>query len=535
MSKLALCLKLQILVLFSETAGRLGGKRKLAKNLMLLIVAGCLLYCSIFYSLSILRSFPAEDRSLVIYLLGAASIMMVFTNSLQLAQGMLFAFRDFDYLMSLPIRRSVILISKLFSFLLFCYLYCGFLLIPAIILYGINAGMSLIYYIEAFLGFLFLPFIPMVFSALVSMLIRFFSAKTRWQTLMTNLLSALGYFAIIAGVMLFSFTAEGMTRIDAEVILRPIYRWLPFVAWYAQAIIENDLPLLFASMGVSAFVMMLFAVFSSRSFIRLNSGLRQGYHIRDFRLGALHSQSIFSTLLNKEIRKVLSNVMLILNMAFGQILLIGLAVYVLIRPSSIQEVIGQMGFVAMPEFFRSLIYIMVIGVLVFSALFTNTAASSISLEGKRLWIIKAFPVPLRTLFLAKITANMIVIAVPSSLALILMGLAFGFSAAEILSGFLVIGAAAFFTGCLGLFLNLLFPKLDYDREITVVKQSAASFLAIFGGMLLGGGCFYLLIEFSLTVDLPLLIGALLLILLAAGGLLWLGLCSFGEKLFKRLS
>jgi ABC-2 type transport system permease protein len=42
---------------------------------------------------------------------------------------------------------------------------------------------------------------------------------------------------------------------------------------------------------------------------------------------------------------------------------------------------------------------------------------------------------------------------------------------------------ALFTAVAGLLINLVLPNLNWNAEVSVIKQSAASMVAIFGGML----------------------------------------------------
>ena len=109
---------------------------------------------------------------------------------------------------------------------------------------------------------------------------------------------------------------------------------------------------------------------------------------------------------------------------------------------------------------------------------TCTTGSSISLEGKSLWILKSIPASVREIFTAKIMINLLLILVPSLLSLVGFGIAFRFPPLYYLCGVAMIIAGALFISMLGLLINLRFPKLEYDREAVVIKQSLSAFLSM---------------------------------------------------------
>lgn len=534
MNKLMYCICLQLKLMISRSTGRLGFGKKAAKNGMVLLIGALLIYLSVFYSVNLLSSLPEQQRFLVVYLMAAASVCMVFFVSIQLAQGNLFAFKDFDFLMSLPISKSTVMISKIVSFLLLCYGYCGLLLIPALILYGIAVQASVFYYLFALFGFLFLPLVPLVLSSIVALCIRVLAGRSRWRSLITNTLSFLIFGLIFVASFSLSFSSNDPTmNLDAGMITEPIMRFLPFVGLYAKALVEGDLFAGFLSclMGIAAFV--LFVFIFNRTFIQVNSNLQEGYHIKNYQLKKLEQNSCLTTLFKKELQKVFGNFMYIMNLAVGQILLIVGAVYVLFNRQHLFAVLDQFPIGAVDEM-KSAAFVLICGLCIVFGLMSNTSAVSISLEGKNLWIVQSLPIKAQELFLSKILVNAVIIAVPSTIALILMSFAFQFSILMALIGLLLIGSLSLFVGLFGIVINLHFPRLEFDREILVIKQSAASFIAIFGGLLLGGGCFFLIISGLHALDPLLLIGILVLGFAGMDFILWYYLNHAGVRLFNKL-
>ena len=71
--------------------------------------------------------------------------------------GFLFSFKDFDLLMSMPIKPSVILGSKLFTSYLENLGAAALVSLPFMIVYGIMTGASISYYLLMILICLFIP------------------------------------------------------------------------------------------------------------------------------------------------------------------------------------------------------------------------------------------------------------------------------------------------------------------------------------------------------------------------------------------
>ncbi len=533
LNKLGFCLRLQFRIMLNQSAGRLGNRKKRTKNGFVVLIAGLLIYLSVYYSLMLLNSFPPGYESLLILLMSLAGVSMVFFVSIQLAQGTLFAFRDFDFLMALPVSRAVIMISKIVSFLLICYGYCGFIFLPAAVLYGVHVSAGFSTYLIVGVGFLFLPLIPMALSSILALAIRILAGRSRWQSLVSNLMSFALFLIVFAGSMALSFSSEGLIAIEPDRFLSQLTRFLPFVGWYAKAVIETNYMALAGSVLMSAGAFGLFVALFNKTFIRVNSNLQEGYHVRNYRLKRLKRQGIFQTLFKKELKKFLSNFMYVMNMAIGQILLAVGAIYVLLNKDEFLTLTASLPSLQAQEVTSS-IFTLVVALILFFGLMSNTAAVSLSLEGKNFWILRSLPIRPEECFMAKVAVNAVVIILPSWITLLLSAVAFDFTIWMILEALSVIVALGFFVGMLGLMINLLFPRLDFDREILVIKQSAASFIAVLGGVLLGIACFYLLFQGAARIEPLLLVGGVGLGFVLLDLILWRLLTSLGVRLFNKL-
>ena len=99
------------------------------------------------------------------------SVMMIFFTSIYKSQGILFSSKYYDLLMSLPIKRSTILINKMIQLIGINYLFLLFVFLPPAFVYFSKVELSYIFFIYLFLVFLVLPLIPIVVSSIIAFII----------------------------------------------------------------------------------------------------------------------------------------------------------------------------------------------------------------------------------------------------------------------------------------------------------------------------------------------------------------------------
>lgn len=174
---------------------------------------------------------------------------------------------------------------------------------------------------------------------------------------------------------------------------------------------------------------------------------------------------------------------------------------------------------------------LIIGIVFFGQM-TCTTSSSISLEGKSLWIMKSLPITIKQIFWSKILLNVVVIMIPSSISLLMLGLTFGFNPLYYLTGLLFIIASALGVSMFGLLMNLFFPKLEYENEQEVIKQSLAAFLGVMIPMFAGLGMMGFF--FVNAGNNPYLFEVILLIYIILDAIQYLLLMKIGTKKFDAL-
>ncbi|MDZ7543401.1 ABC transporter permease, partial [Clostridium perfringens] len=102
-----------------------------------------------------------------------------------------------------------------------------------------------------------------------------------------------------------------------------------------------------------------------------------------------------------------------------------------------------------------------------------TTNSSISLEGKKLWILKSSPIKPVEIFKAKIMMNLMLILPSVAIADIIFTFSLKLSINQLIWLIIISILYSFVVPILGIIVNLYFPNLNWVSETSVVKQSAS--------------------------------------------------------------
>ena len=164
--------------------------------------------CLVMFGLSLYYSWLFADMmetqtNVVPYMVSILGTVIIFMSGVSGAQGMLFGFKDYDSLMSLPVSERDIVTSKIIVYSIMQYLYSFFLVIPAMLIHGYRIGAGVFYYIRAILCFLPFPLLPMVLSALIGIAFQKLTAGKRYGKLLQNGMTIA--FFILVYYLLFRF------------------------------------------------------------------------------------------------------------------------------------------------------------------------------------------------------------------------------------------------------------------------------------------------------------------------------------------
>lgn len=394
-----------------------------------------------------------------------SSAMILFT-SIYKAQGILFSFKDYDLLMSLPIKKSDILISKMMHLLVINYFFLLFTLLPPAIIYFKYTTVSPVFFLNLLLVFLALPLIPIVISSVVAFVLSYISSRLRHK----NLIITLGTLGVVFIIFIISFRSGDLIQTlvaNSSSISDGILKIYPPAILAVKGLTNGSFIDILLFLLLSILVFALFVLIFNKSFKSISARLQESYKRANYKLKEVKSSSQLMALFKKEIKRYFASPIYVVNTIIGPLLLLGVSIATLFLGEDVITTIFEVEVIK--EIMPLFIIVIVCGILAMSC----TTNSSISLEGKNLWILKSSPIKPVEIFKAKIMVNLMLILPSVAIADIIFTFSLKLSINQLIWLIIISILYSFVVPILGIIVNLYFPNLNWVSETSVVKQSAS--------------------------------------------------------------
>ena len=449
-------------------------------------------------------------------MISVVCIILLITTVLQV-KGTIFGFKDYDMVMALPISTGGIVASRLIILYSINFVFLVILLLPMLLAYGLLAHPTALFYIYGFVSMLFVPLVPIVIASLIGTVIAYVASRFRRN----NLLNIVLIMGLLAAFMAVSFQIEdsGEKLVElSRTLTAQVYDLYPLAKLYTLAVVEQDFLSLLLFIGVSVLAFAIYTILVKLVFKKMNTAIMTGRARSDYKLGSLKTASVMKALYRKELKRYFSSTLYVTNTAFGIVMLTLASVSLFIV--DLQTLLGA-------ELPGNILAGIGPTIISFCVMMCCTTSSSISLEGKNLWIMKSLPVEPKTIYLAKIYTNLTVLS-PALIDAVLLGLALKAEPLVILLMVLITAICSVFISLFGLLMNLLLPNFNWSNETVVIKQGAAPMITIFSsiGIVAIQFVFMLLIP---NITLAYLGYFLVMALISAG--LYAIILSYGTKRF----
>ncbi len=463
----------------------LGRKGKTGRFVLMgiLYVFLAVLLLSYCYILAVGLGALGLSRLIPLYALTVSSLVTIFFTFLK-ANGSLFGCRDHELLTALPVPAWAVISSRFAVLYLFNFVFSlGVMGVMGAAYIPYAAGpLPWVFWIG---GILFGSLIPTTIASIAAALVAGIASRFRYSNAVYILLTIVFLFA----VLIFSFRMGAMdeSQLNAgtiaalgDMLAGVLTRLYPPSAWFMEAVCDGNGVCFAAFAGSSVLLYLVFAAVLSVFYQKIQSGLTARHAARGYKLGRLKGRSALAALYQKEWKNFLSSAVYVTNMGVGVLMAVAAAAAVcFLGPDSILGSLnGLEG--AGDSLERILLYLPVI-ILPMS----NTACVSLSLEGRQLWILQSAPVKPRQIFLSKILVNLTIGLPGAVLSCLFLFIGLRPAPADALAILLLSAAAVCLTAVGGIWINLKFPRYQWENQMQVVKQSAASFCGIMGGLAVG--------------------------------------------------
>lgn len=530
MSNLGLLLKISFLNTIGINKLRESSKGENIKKISIgiLILFSIIVLMGSMFSLMLdladmLKKVNQMELLLVIGFLGTVIFNLV--NSIYKAPAYLYQARDYEMLSSLPIKDSTIFASKIILLVASNYLYSAFIMIIPSLVYFIKGNASFIYIINLLIMFITTPFIPIIISSIITYLIGRLSYNSRYK----NSILIIGSILATLAIILISYNMDNFLEViiknSSSIIEISKKIYIPSY-YFIDGLKNNNLlsVLIFSFLSITPFI--IFILIFSKGFRKINSKMTEGYKANDYKVKGLKSSKPIKALLNKELKRYFSSYIYVLNTSFGLVLLGVLAVGIIILgKDKIATIINLSSY-------TSMFNVQITMIIMFCIFMSCTTSSSISLEGKNLWILKSLPIDELDIFKSKLGINILLVLPIALISFLLISIKLKFSIFYIIIMSILIIVSSFFIALYGLFINLLYPKLDYINEVEVVKRGLSSTISIFSSLAYLG--IYGAIYYFLKLDFNVLLILAITITLAMDLILWKIIKTKGVNLFRNL-
>lgn len=435
--------------------------------------------------------FVRSGRSDGVLLLGIFfGLLVIAISSVSKTNSYLFASKDFDLLMSLPIKTNIVFLSKVINLLIINYVMFAYFYLPAIIVYSMFNVVNVLYWVFSFLGFFFIPLPIIAVFGYLSCLFGKVKISENLKKVFSISLSILLVILIIITTM--GLNSDGS---DEAIFFENMYNSFKKVNYFGYicflGIKGSALNFTFA-LGLSLILFGLFFVYASKNYLSINTNQKDIIIKNKKKAKEEKKVSPKIALIKKEIRGYFSFPIYVVNTIIGPILSVVFLLFLFYETKGEYLQVGnkliEMRFILPP---------ISLFLVIFSASITSTTSSSISLEGKNLWIIKTLPVKEKDIFNAKIFVNLIITIPFIIIDSIIIYINIRLTVLEMLFFVLIPIVVVMLVSEVGLFINLLFPKISFEQPAQVVKQS----LSVLVTMIVTGIMMILFLIFAVAIYL----------------------------------
>jgi len=546
-------LQLNLKKLTIKEDGKVSFKR-LGIGIALVFSALMLVGLSAFVQYYLLQGFKLINKPALL-LLASTLIVMMFAliYGVFYIISVLYYSRDTSFLSSLPISERAIFTGRIATVLLG---ECGLAFIimgPSVVLYGIEIGGGLLYYLQGALTILFAPFIPVMLATFVgSLLTKFASLWKRKEMWMI-----IGFILVLVLSMGMQFlSVHELENMDTAFIVQLMFNQQKLLETIATVFPPAYWAISGLSVGTFSFLWILFITVSvagvtlaifllgkryTRLAILSEEALGETGRRKNLKKESYHEKSPFLSLFLREWKEILKTPAYAMNtVSMGLLFPIMMVVMVFAMPGEVRtEAFGS----GMVELFSGATAQIPLGLLtfIFAAGFSflggiNPAiATAVSREGKCHMIYRMIPIMPETIIRSKFFMGFTLSIFDSIISFLILLFLLPFLILPMILGYSLSLVFSFFVCAVSLMIDILRPKFDWRTETEVIKRSAnimLSMLVTFLSMALIGGIFYGGYKWLASFDIAAVISVAVLLIFAVGS--WIGLIKIGVKYYTNL-
>lgn len=447
--------------------------------LLLMVLSYIVALCAGLGVLGVAEVIPA-------YLIAITSFFILFFDIFKIG-GVIFCQKGYDMMTALPLADGAIVTSRFLRMYVESLMVSGFIFLPGWIVYSVFEKPEIATWLVAIITVIMVPLCPLAVAVFFGTLITGIASRMKRKALAEAGISLV----VVIGVLAFSTQMGGVEEeVTPEMLARfarlatqALERAYPPAIFLGNAVNNGNFLecLLYGAISVVLVAIVMWIVTGNYHTICRNLYAVRAKH--NYKLGQLKAASVKKAVLQREARRYFASGPYVSNTIIGPAL--GAVMSVALLFVDVEQVFAKLTAQApIPLNFAAAVPLLVAAVMAMM----NTVCISVSMEGKQWWIAKTLPLDTKTILDGKLLFNLLLIAPFFVVAQICLIFALKLKALNAILAMLLSLIFIVFSCVFGLWINLLFPKLDWENETVAVKQSAASLLGGMGGVLVTVVC-----------------------------------------------
>ena len=428
------------------------GNNKQKRNIAVLFVVVIVYMAINIGAFSVTTTMNLIHAGLVEYvyasLLSLTSVALI-TLLLFTLNALLFEGNDYEMLQSLPVSKRDIIASKLLIVYIFAFCFACGMMLPGMVVHVLSTH-AYIQFVFSIFSVVFVPVIPIGIAIIFGVGILYVASFAKHTTVLKILLSVLLFIGLMIGIYLLQ-SVDSLSTVMG----------LQMLQIYPPSLIFLKSNILYACMSFVVSMLIFYMITWKYEVLhKLSTKHRVIYHDATFK-----HHSVFHALYQKELKRFFGSYLAVINQGFGVIMLVTGSVLLVFVPPTVLFSILKVS--QIPVNVVDYIPLVIAGMLAF----TFPSASSLSLEGKNLWIIQTAPVKMLDIIFSKISVTLFLHLIGYVCAIVAVFLRFSLSVEQVIAVLLIPLAYSIFTAILGFALDYRFANYSWDNEVVPIKQN----------------------------------------------------------------
>ncbi|MBO4214318.1 MAG: hypothetical protein J5876_04980 [Lachnospiraceae bacterium] len=398
------------------------------------------------------------------------------------ADGYLFAFKDYDMTMSLPLSVKSIVGTRFLRMYILNLPYSLLVSASMILGYAIYEKVDAWRIIVWIVGTFMIQLVAMVLASILSALIAGIGTKFKFKKIARAILT----FAFCIFCFSLRYIIDATVAKDSAVMIDKIdmfnsgvNRYLFPAKWFDGAVSDYSVWQFILLVVVSIAIYELFAYVLSKFYRQINTRLMsEGGNRRKTKAKHIGKKSAVNTIAHKEFKRLVSSNNYFVNMCMGHLLVLIMVIALIVF--GVDKIINVI--VEGAPVTKEMIIPIIPIIVHFLVGMATTTACSYSLEGKSYWILQSLPIKKSTVVKGKMAFQLYLSLPFEVFGNLALAIACHAKIYEVIL-FAICGAVlGLFAATYGMYCNVSHVNFEWTNEMEVIKQSVAVTLYVLPNM-----------------------------------------------------